>query len=58
MNKDTNGGIGFWGLLQLMFILLKLLGVIKWSWVLVFIPTYIAIFFCIAALIILMIILK
>lgn len=31
-NKSTNTGIGFTGLLQLVFIVLKLCGIIKWSW--------------------------
>lgn len=33
-----NGGIGFGGLLQIVFIVLKLCGVIDWSWVLVMLP--------------------
>ncbi len=32
------GGIGFVGLLQIVFIVLKLCGVISWSWVLVMLP--------------------
>lgn len=34
----TNGGVGFVGLLQLVFIVLKLCGVIAWSWWLVMLP--------------------
>ncbi len=30
--KDTAGGIGFLGLLTLVFITLKLVGYITWSW--------------------------
>ena len=33
--------IGFFGLLQLVFIVLKVIGQIDWSWWLVFIPFYI-----------------
>ena len=35
MNTDVKytGGIGFCGLLTIVFIVLKLLGVINWSWV-------------------------
>lgn len=43
--KQTNvdGGIGFVGLLQIAFIVLKLCGVIAWSWWVVFLPTLISI---------------
>lgn len=58
MNKDAGGGIGVFGLLQLIFIVLKVAGVINWSWFLVFIPTYSSIVLLITALIILMLILK
>lgn len=37
----TYGGIGILGLLQVAFIVLKLVGVINWSWVKVFIPMWI-----------------
>lgn len=36
------GGIGFVGLLQIVFIVLKLCGVINWSWVLVMLPLIIS----------------
>lgn len=42
MNKNTNSnGIGFFGLLQLIFITLKLVGVLSWSWLWVLSPTWI-----------------
>ena len=41
-NNSSAGGIGFFGLLQIAFIILKLCGVITWSWVAVFIPTFIS----------------
>ena len=45
----TNGGIGFMGLLTIAFIVLKLTGYIKWSWIWVlspiWMPTAIAIIF-------------
>ena len=31
-NENAQGGIGFMGLLAIVFITLKLLGVITWSW--------------------------
>lgn len=43
MNKDTNsGGIGFTGLLTLLFIGLKLAGVIDWPWLWVLSPAWIS----------------
>lgn len=35
---EKQGGIGFMGILQIVFIVLKLLGVINWSWLLVLLP--------------------
>ena len=32
MKQQVNGGIGFFGLLTIVFITLKLCGVIAWSW--------------------------
>lgn len=40
-NKNVYNGIGFLGLLQVVFIALKVAKVIDWSWWLVFIPTWI-----------------
>ena len=41
-NKTTvNGGVGVTGLLQVAFIVLKLLGKIEWSWLWVLSPTWI-----------------
>ena len=43
MRKDTNsGGIGFTGLLTLLFIGLKLVGVIDWPWLWVLSPAWIS----------------
>lgn len=39
-NTTTNGGIGF-GLLTIAFIVLKLTGYIKWSWIWVLSPIWI-----------------
>lgn len=36
--RTTSGGIGFTGLLTIVFITLKLLGVIKWNWIWVLSP--------------------
>lgn len=39
-NSSANGGIGFFGLLGILFIALKLTGVIDWSWWFVLLPVY------------------
>lgn len=36
--ENSSGGIGFFGVLTIVFIVLKLLGVIKWSWLWVLSP--------------------
>lgn len=42
-NKSTaSGGIGFTGVLQIVFIVLKLCKVINWSWWAVMLPTIIS----------------
>lgn len=41
-NETTSGGIGFFGILQLIFITLKLCKVIEWSWWLVLIPMFVS----------------
>ena len=51
-SKGATGGIGFVGLLTIVFITLKLLGKITWSWVWVLSPTWIPIIICVAIIII------
>ena len=62
MNNENNnaksGGIGFCGLLTIAFIVLKLCGVITWSWVWVFAPLWIPIIFFLLIVIISLIITK
>ena len=41
-NNGSVGGVGFTGLLTIVFIALKLCGVINWSWVWVLSPIWIA----------------
>lgn len=45
MSKQTNTqtGIGFWGLLQIVLITLKILGYIKAAWWLVLLPSIISV---------------
>lgn len=40
-SSSSSGGIGFWGLLQVLFIGLKLTGYINWPWWQVLLPTLI-----------------
>ena len=40
-STTVNGGVGFMGLLTIVFIVLKLLGFITWSWVWVLSPIWI-----------------
>lgn len=49
MNKEVNAtaGVTFLGLLQIVFIVLKIIGKINWSWWLVLLPTWIDISICI-----------
>lgn len=39
-NNARNSGIGFFGLLGIVFIVLKLVGVVNWSWWLVLAPLW------------------
>lgn len=39
-NKTASNGVGFFGLLTLVFIVLKLIGVINWAWWVVLAPAW------------------
>lgn len=51
-NTSSNGGIGIFGLLGIVFVTLKLTGFIDWSWWLVTLPFWggIALLFAVALL--------
>lgn len=51
-SSGSNGGIGFFGLLTIVFITLKLIGYIDWSWWWVLAPTWIPLAIVILILII------
>jgi hypothetical protein len=51
--NNTSGGIGFCGLLTIVFIVLKLCKVISWSWVWVLAPTWVPTLIAIVLLLIL-----
>ncbi len=40
-NSSSSSGIGFWGLLTVVFITLKLTGYIQWSWIWMLSPLWI-----------------
>ena len=42
-NNTSKGGIGFFGLLTIVFITLKLCGIIDWSWIWVLSPLWLGI---------------
>ena len=52
MDNAKSGGIGFGGVLAIVFIVLKLVGVINWSWVWVLSPIWIPIMLAIIILLI------
>lgn len=54
-NTTVNGGIGFAGLLTIAFIVLKLIGIIEWSWLWVLSPIWISIAIVLIILIVVMI---
>ena len=43
MEKEASNKIGFLSILTIIFVIAKLLGLIQWSWLLVFAPTLIGI---------------
>lgn len=55
-NTTVSGGIGFSGLLTIVFIVLKLCGVIDWGWIWVLAPLWIGTAIVIAILLIVLII--
>ena len=56
--KETSSGIGIFGLLGIVFIVLKLCKVIHWSWIWVLSPFWIGAIFFVLLVIILLIISK
>lgn len=51
-NETVEGGIGFWGVLQIAFIVLKLCHVIEWSWLWVLSPIWIGLLIAVILLIV------
>lgn len=57
-NENSKNGIGFTGLLQIAFIVLKLCNVIHWSWILVLSPTWISIIIVTICFVVLVVLIK
>lgn len=57
-NVNVSSGIGFMGVLQIVFIVLKFVKVINWSWIWVLSPTWIPLSITIICLLIVWIIYK
>lgn len=57
-NTTVSSGIGFSGLLTIVFIVLKLCGVINWSWIWVFSPMWISAALCVAIFVFIVMIFK
>jgi len=53
---NATGGVGFTGLLQVAFIVLKLTGVIKWSWLWVLAPAWLSLTFAMVILVLFIIV--
>lgn len=53
--NTSHGGIGFFGVLTILFIALKLLGIINWSWIWVLSPLWIPFSIVIFSLLIILI---
>ncbi len=56
MDNTNAGGVGILGVLLIIFIVLKLVGVINWSWLLVLVPLWIELGFAAVMLIIIAIV--
>ncbi len=49
-SKNSSSGIGFWGLLTIVFIALKLCGIISWPWIWVLAPIWVSTLIVVAIL--------
>lgn len=57
MSDSNAGGIGFVGLLTIVFIVLKLMGYITWSWIWVLSPIWISIVLAVIIIVIVLLVL-
>lgn len=56
--RNTTGGISFFSLLTIAFIVLKLCNIINWSWVWVLAPLWVSVSLSLVFLIILLVVIK
>ena len=54
--ESTSGGLGLFGVLQVIFLVLKLCGLIDWPWVLVFAPLWISIILVLVCMFVLLVV--
>lgn len=52
---EKGGGIGFFGVLAILFIALKLIGIVSWSWVWVLAPIWIPAIIAVVCIIIVLV---
>lgn len=57
-NHSHSGGVGILGVIQIVFIILKLVGVINWSWWVVLIPLWIDLVFIFVVVIVVLLLCK
>lgn len=57
-NSSSSSGIGILGVLQIVFLALKLTGLITWSWTVVLIPLWISLVMLVIFLIVTIIVVK
>ena len=57
-NSSSSSGIGILGVLQIVFLVLKLTGLITWSWTVVLIPLWISLVMLVIFLIVTIIVVK
>lgn len=57
-SSGASGGIGFCGLLTIVFIVLKLCGIINWSWIWVLSPIWISVILVILIVVIFVFVVK
>ena len=55
-SKASNSGVSLIGVVQIVFIILKLAGLISWSWWIVLVPLWITLFLLLIAVLVLLIV--
>lgn len=55
-SKASNSGVSLLGVVQIVFIILKLAGLVSWSWWIVLVPLWFALFLLLIAVLVLLIV--